>query len=75
MKLGYQRLYPEGQAVRQDTYHGVNITPAPDYTRIAEAFGAGGERLSNPSEVEPALKRALARLEEGKTTLLDVILT
>lgn len=75
MKLGYQRLYPEGQAIRQNTYLGTDITPAPDYTRIAEAFGANGERLTAPSGIEPALKRALERLEEGKTTLLDVILT
>jgi acetolactate synthase-1/2/3 large subunit len=75
MKLGYQRLYPEGHAIRQNIYHGVNITPAPDYARIAEAFNGNGERLTNPSEIKPALKRALERLEEGKTSLLDVILT
>jgi acetolactate synthase-1/2/3 large subunit len=75
MKLGYHRLYPEGSAVRQNTFLGTDITPAPDYIKIAEAFGACGERLKMPSEVEPALKRALQRLEEGKTVLLDVILT
>ena len=75
MKLGYQRLYPEGSAVSQNTFLGTDITPAPDYIKIAEAFGAHGERLTIPSQIEPALKHALARLDEGKTTLLDVILT
>ena len=75
MKLGYQRLYPEGSAVSQNTFLGTDITPAPDYIKIAEAFGAHGERLTIPSQIEPALKRALERLEEGKPTLLDVILT
>ena len=75
MRLGYQRLYPEGQAIRQNTYLGTDITPAPDYVKTAEAFGAYGERLTTPSEIEPALKRALERLQEGRTTLLDVIMT
>lgn len=75
MKLGYHRLYPEGLAVTQNTYLGVDITPAPDYIKIAEAFGAGGERLTDPSGIEPALGRALEQLENGKTTLLDIILS
>ena len=75
MRLGYHRLYLEGSAVRQNTFLGTNITPAPDYMKIAEAFGAYGEKLTFPSEIEPALKRALKRLEAGKTTLMDVILT
>jgi acetolactate synthase-1/2/3 large subunit len=74
MRLGFQRLYPEGWAARHGKYYGVDITPAPDYVKIAEAFGAYGEKLTVSHEIEPALKRALKRLEEGKTTLLDVIL-
>jgi len=74
MKFGYQRLYPEGWATRKNTYLGTDITPAPDYIKIAEGFGAGGEKLTDPSEIEPALKRALERLEEKKTTLLDIVL-
>jgi acetolactate synthase-1/2/3 large subunit len=75
MRLGFQRLYPEGWAARHGKYYGVDITPAPDYAKIAEAFGAYGEKLTVSHEIEPALKRALKRLEEGKTTLLDAILT
>lgn len=75
MRLGFQRLYPEGWAARYGKFYGVDITPAPDYTKIAEAFGAYGEKLTVSHEIEPALRRALERLEEGKTTLLDVILT
>jgi acetolactate synthase-1/2/3 large subunit len=74
MKFGYQRLFPEGWAASQNKYFGVDITPAPDYIKIAEAFGAIGQKLTHPSEIEPALSRALERQEEGKTSLLDIML-
>jgi acetolactate synthase-1/2/3 large subunit len=75
MKLGYQRLYPEGWASSHESYLGVDITPAPDYAKIAEAFGAYGEKLEEPREIESALNRGLKQLAQGRTVLLDVILT
>jgi len=74
MKFGHQRLYPQGAAVSQGTYLGVDIAPAPDYVKIAEAFGAHGERLEDPGDIEAALKRGLARTAAGQTALLDVVL-
>jgi len=74
MRRCYQRFYPEGWAVSHNTYFGVNIAPDPDYTKIAEAFNAYGERLVEPEDIEPALKRALQQLVQGKTALLDVII-
>ena len=41
----------------------------PDLARVAEAMGAKGVRVEDPSEVKPALERALA--EDGPF-LLDV---
>ncbi len=75
MKLGYNMRYPEGWAVRQQTYFGVDIAPAPDYVKVAEAFAAYGEKLEEPEDIEPALKRGLQQIAQGKTALLDVILT
>lgn len=40
-----------------------------DYAGAARALGAQGERVDNPAEVEPALRRALA---SGEPTLLDI---
>jgi acetolactate synthase-1/2/3 large subunit len=74
MKFGHQRLYPQGAAVSQDTYLGVDIAPAPDYVKIAEAFGAYGEKLEDPAAIEAALERGLERTASGKTALLDVVL-
>jgi thiamine pyrophosphate-dependent acetolactate synthase large subunit-like protein len=42
----------------------------PDLARVAEAFGAHGERVERPAEIVPALERALA---SGKPAVLDVV--
>lgn len=42
--------------------------------KLAEAFGGYAETIKDPSEVRPALLRALDQVEKGNLTLLDVIL-
>ncbi len=73
MRKGHRNLYPQGWAAGHDTYLGVNITPAPDYVKVAEAFGAYGEKLAEPGKIEAALKRGLQQIAGGKTALLNVI--
>jgi acetolactate synthase-1/2/3 large subunit len=73
MRRGHRRLYPQGWAAGHDTYLGVDITPTPDYVKIAEAFGAYGEKLVKPVGVEAALKRGLEQIAGGRTALLDVV--
>jgi acetolactate synthase-1/2/3 large subunit len=72
MRKGYHTLYPQGWAVGHENYLGVNITPSPDYVKVAEAFGAGGEKLEEPGKIEAALKRGLKQIAGGKAALLDV---
>jgi acetolactate synthase I/II/III large subunit len=72
MRKGYHTHYPQGWAVCHDDYLGVNINPAPDYVKVAEAFGAYGEKLDEPGKIEAALKRGLKQVDAGKTALLDV---
>ncbi len=74
MKWGHQRLYPQGIAMTRDAYLGVDITPAPDYMKIAGAFRAYGERLEEPGNIEEVIKRCLDRIARGNTALLDVVL-
>lgn len=42
----------------------------PDLSKVAESFGAHGERVEKPAEIVPALERALA---SGRPAVLDVI--
>jgi acetolactate synthase-1/2/3 large subunit len=74
MKLSYMLRYPQGEAFSQNQFLGTDISPAPDYAKIAEAFGAYGEKLEAPGDIEAALNRGLEQIAQGKTALLDVIL-
>jgi acetolactate synthase-1/2/3 large subunit len=74
MKLGHAALYPKGAAVASGRYLGVDISPAPDYVKIAQAFGAYAEKLENPNEIEAALQRALQAVKGGQTALIDVVM-
>jgi len=57
-----QRFLYEGRHIAVDLKH-------PDFVRLAEAFGAYGERIDKPDDVGPALKKAL---ESAKPGILDI---
>jgi benzoylformate decarboxylase len=52
-----------------DTVPGLDV-PGIDFVRVAEGFGAGGERVEEAENLQGALKRAFA---SGRPYLLDVI--
>ena len=48
--------------------------PAIDFAKLAQAYGVWAEGpISNPAELGPALRRALAIVKSGKPALLDVV--
>ena len=59
MSYGYHRHFPEGWAAGNKEYLGVNIEPSPDYVKLAEAFGAYGEKVEEPEDLEPAKSHRL----------------
>ena len=73
MRSAHRRDYPQGLAVNQQTFLGVDIAPLPNYAKIAEIYGGYGERLEKPGEIEPALNRALEQVAKGKPAILDVL--
>ena len=46
-----------------------------DYAEMARAFGLHSERVTAPSEIEPALRKAIAATEDGTPALLEFITT
>jgi len=44
-----------------------------NYADMAKAFGGYGERITEPSEIIPAIKRAIRKTEEGTPALLEFI--
>ena len=66
--------YPEGFSVRGNRFVGVDLLPAPRYDLLAAAVGAAGERIEDPGDVLPALRRGLDRVRSGQSVVLDIIL-
>jgi thiamine pyrophosphate-dependent acetolactate synthase large subunit-like protein len=73
MRAGHRSLFPAGWAVTHDSYLGVDISPQPDYVKIAEAFDAYAAKIEDPDSIEPVLKGAVQQLADGKSVLLNVI--
>jgi thiamine pyrophosphate-dependent acetolactate synthase large subunit-like protein len=42
-----------------------------DYAAMARAFGGYGERVTDPAEIVPAIKRGIAQTQAGKPALLE----
>ena len=55
-ELLFKRAHPWGRFRRKDTGEPYN----PDYVKLAEAYGALGERVENPDDLRGALERAIA---------------
>ena len=67
-------VHPEGWAVKTNHFPLSELSPTPAYEVICQANGGYGERVEEPDEVLPALKRALHIIkEEGRQVVLNVI--
>jgi thiamine pyrophosphate-dependent acetolactate synthase large subunit-like protein len=44
-----------------------------DYAAMARSFGAYGERITEPSQIVPAIRRGIEQTREGKPALLEFI--
>jgi sulfoacetaldehyde acetyltransferase len=54
---------------------GVNLDKQPSWAAVAKAMGAEGVRIESLSDVGPALRAAAAAQREGKTTVLEMMVT
>jgi len=54
---------------------GVNLDKQPSWAAVAQAMGAEGQRIDKLSEVGPALRAAARAQREGKTTVLEMMVT
>ena len=54
---------------------GVNLDKQPSWAAVAKAMGAEGQRIEKLSDVGPALRAAAAAQREGKTTVLEMMVT
>ena len=73
MQNSHLQFFPDGVAARTGIHHGVDI-PGPNYAELVAPFGGYGERVEDPAELKPALERALAAVNRGQLSLVDVVL-
>ena len=69
------KYFSGGAAVRTSQFFGNVIAPAPDYIKLAEAYGGNGERVEKTADLKPAIDRALSAVRSGRSVLLDVLVT
>ena len=62
-----------GQKRRGDRFIATDFHAQPDFVKIAEANGCYGERAEAPSNIKPALERALKANEDGKPAVIEFI--
>jgi sulfoacetaldehyde acetyltransferase len=54
---------------------GVNLDKQPSWAAVARAMGAEGQRIETLADVGPALRAAAKAQDEGKTTVLEMMVT
>ena len=55
-------------------FNGSDITPSPDFSMIARAMGAYGEKVTEPEKLPGALQRALEAVKSGQPAVLDTVI-
>jgi acetolactate synthase-1/2/3 large subunit len=68
------RVYPDGDAKAEDSFVAELATDV-DFAKLGEAFGAYGEKLTDPAKVPAALDRCLAEVRGGRSAVLHVRVT
>jgi acetolactate synthase-1/2/3 large subunit len=66
------RSYPEGYAAKAQDVTGGWFDPCPNYSGEAAASGAYGEKVTEPDQVGPAIRRGLQAVKEGAPAVLDM---
>jgi acetolactate synthase-1/2/3 large subunit len=74
MRMGHVHHYPDGASASKDLHFGVTIN-GPDYEELGSHFGFHGQRVENRAELEGALQSALAATQDGRTAILNVVVS
>jgi acetolactate synthase-1/2/3 large subunit len=79
VKSAVQRVYPNGTAAETDQFQS-RLTSGRQgeqrgFSDVGRAFGAHGERVTEPGDLAAAIDRCFAALEDGKAAVLHVQVT
>jgi hypothetical protein len=59
----------------ENRFVGVNLDKQPSWAKVAQAMGAEGQTIEQAFDVGPALRAATKAQGEGKTTILEMMVT
>jgi acetolactate synthase I/II/III large subunit len=74
MRKGHVHHYPDGVSANKELHFGVTID-GPEYEKLGSHFGFHGERVEYRAELEIALRGALTATQEGRTAILNVVVS
>ena len=74
VKQSTLRVFPEGEAKTANSFES-ELAPDVHFTKVAEAFGAYAEELTDPAEAPAALERCVKAVRGGRAALLHVRVT
>jgi acetolactate synthase-1/2/3 large subunit len=72
VKEAVLRVYPEGAAASTDEFQARLQNQDRQFEKVAAAFGAYGECVREPDDVEAAIARCLAAVDSGQAAVLNV---
>jgi acetolactate synthase-1/2/3 large subunit len=79
VKSAVQRVYPKGIAAEtnqfQSRLRSGRQGEQRDFSAVARAFGAHGECVTEPDDLDSAIDRCLSALGDGKAAVLHVLVT
>jgi acetolactate synthase I/II/III large subunit len=62
----------DGYSEKTGVWEGIDILPSPEYSLVAQACGGWGQKVEDPSELMPALKKGLEKVRQGIPAVIDV---
>ena len=66
-------VHPKGWAASTGHFPLSELSPSPRYEEIVRAFDGHGERVEDPAQFVPAVRRGLKAVREGRQAVLNVI--
>jgi acetolactate synthase-1/2/3 large subunit len=66
--------YPKGWASKTNFSEMTDLSPTPDFGKIAESVGGYGQTVEKSRDVRPALEKALQAVRNGRVACLNFIL-
>jgi acetolactate synthase I/II/III large subunit len=72
VKEAVLRVYPKGEAAQANQFQAQLAGEVRRFDQVARAFGAHGEHVREPAELEAALRRCIQAVDAGRAAVLHV---